>query len=73
MEKKNYKLSFLYDSGIEEVYDTGELTEKELKKVLDVPYESFMKGLDAVLQVPNGKGFNAYINVTKVTRVSVLP
>ncbi len=71
--KKNYTIEILYDNGIVENYETGEITEEGLIDFLNTFYKSFRDNSSAVAQVPNGKGSNAFINVSKVTRVNVLP
>jgi hypothetical protein len=73
MKVKSYKFEFLYDNGIIETFDTGLITDNELQDALDIIYNSFGDGLEAGMQIPNGTGHNAYINVSKVTRVNLLP
>lgn len=72
-EKKNYTLDILYDNGKFEQFQTGEITAKDAEDFLIIFYKSFKEGLEAVVQIPNGSGGNAIINVAKVTRISFLP
>jgi hypothetical protein len=68
--KKNYIIEFLYDNGIVESFKTGEMTENELNEFINVPFQAFMNGKNAVIQVPNN-GYTSLINVKKITRISI--
>jgi hypothetical protein len=69
--KKNYTIEFLYDNGIVESFKTGEMTENELNDFINVPFQAFMNGKNAVIQVPNKYGYTSLINVKKITRISI--
>lgn len=69
----DYGFEIMYDNGIIETYQTGEVTEEKALEILNLFYEVFRSESNGVVQFPNEYGSNALIALEKVTRVSVIP
>ncbi|MCA1027048.1 hypothetical protein LCM23_13180 [Cytobacillus kochii] len=70
---KNYRVKILFDNGVETIYETGKVSDEKMQEFISLPYTSFKEGKHGVLQLPNGYGSNDFIDITKVSKVGLIP
>lgn len=64
-----YYIEFLFDSGVKEIYKSGEVTEKEINDFYQLIYDSFKEGKSGVLKLPSDTGVSYMVNLQKIARV----